>query len=402
MELPEALELAIRTSPDDRDGYAVASDWLQQQGEPQGEMAALSLAGGADAIADRIIELKTQLVPVEVGGLSPMAVEWRWGFVRGVLLSSIKDAGEPAMVRTILRAPVARFVQKLVLLGISRRVVEAVVEVAAEEPRALHCVRSLVMQVDESVATSPIDLAPLWRALPALERVTLRVAHATGALVLPHVVELTISRHERTTELLAAAQLPALRTLRCDLVGPVPPPNTWLRRAQLPALRTLSITHDQAVSLTAWRDAEIAVGLELLDLVDYAQGHEYRRRFVVDPPRVEQPAALLMMAGRRRVPPGTVIPLAAYFSIGRDAVNDLVLDGPEIARRQAELWREVYSWHVRRVGASWIFVNGHAVPEMQLRCGDELAIGQHVFRFLEGDVDQLAGELRTRFGLAGE
>jgi uncharacterized protein (TIGR02996 family) len=400
MELPDELEAAIRASPDDRAGYAVASDWLQQQGDPQGELAALSLAGDDEALADRIIELKTQLAPIEVGGLSPLTLEWRWGFVRGVLLSSIKDASEVAMLRTVLGSPLARFVQKLVLLGVSRRAIEAVVDVAREEPRALGCIRSLVMHVDESVATSPVELGPLWRALPTLERVALRVAHASGFLHLPRLVELSISRVVRATDLVAVSRLPALETLRCDLIGEVPTPDDWLDPDRLPALRTLSITHDRPVSLVAWQHARIASGLELLDLFSYAPGREYVRQFVVDTPRIAQPAGLLMMAGRRRVRPGTLIPLEGRFSIGRGAGNDLVLDGPEVGVLQAELWRpREHAWHVRQTGQAQVSVNGHTIQQLELRSGDEVAIGHHVFRFLEGDTERLAAELRIRFGL---
>jgi uncharacterized protein (TIGR02996 family) len=400
MELPDELEGAIRASPDDRAGYAVASDWLLQQGHPQGELCALSLAGEDEALADRIIELKTQLAPVDVGGLSPLTLEWRWGFVRGVLLSSIRDAGEAAMLRTVLGSPLGRFVQKLVLIGVSRRAIEAVVDVAREQPRALGCVRSLVMHVDESVATSPVELGPLWRALPTLERVALRVAHASGFLHLPRLVELSISRVVRATELIGVSRLPALRTLRCDLIGEVPLPDEWLHPDRLPALRTLSITHGRPVPFRAWQHARIAHGLELLDLFGYAPGREYERRFVVDTPRIAQPAGLLMMAGRRRVRPGTLIPLEGRFSIGRGAGNDLVLDGPDVDALHAELLRpRQHVWHVRQRGQAQLSVNGHTVQELELRSGDELAIGHHVFRFLEGDTEQLAAELRIRFGL---
>lgn len=400
MELPDELEAAIRAAPDDRAGYAVASDWLLQQGDAQGELSALSLAGDDDDLADLIIELKSRLAPVEVGGLSPLALEWRWGFIRGVMLSSIRDTGEPAMLREVLASPVARFVQKLMLLGVSRRAIEAVVEVARDEPRALGCVRSLVIHVDESNARKPIELGPLWQALPTLERVALRVDHASGSLHLPRLAELTISRHANALGLVMVSRLPALRTLRCDLFEDVALPDRWLDPARLPALRTLSITHERPLSPRTWRQAHIAKNLELFDLFSYQRGLEYRRVFVIDTPRIAQPAGLLMMAGRRRVKPGTLIPLDARFSIGRDAGNDLVLDGPELGPRQAELWRpNEHTWYVRQLGPSPVAVNGHNVGELELRSGDDLTVGHHVFRFLEGDIERLATELRTRFGL---
>jgi uncharacterized protein (TIGR02996 family) len=56
-ELPEELETAIRAAPDERDGYLVAADWLQQHGDPQGELVALSVADYEDAITDRILRM---------------------------------------------------------------------------------------------------------------------------------------------------------------------------------------------------------------------------------------------------------------------------------------------------------------------------------------------------------
>src|SRR5688572_23115268 len=47
------LEAAIAASPLDREPYSVFADWLQQQGDPRGELISLQLAG-KDAEADAL------------------------------------------------------------------------------------------------------------------------------------------------------------------------------------------------------------------------------------------------------------------------------------------------------------------------------------------------------------
>lgn len=68
MELPRGLEEAIHASPDDRDVYLVAADWLQQQGALQGELVVTDER-------DRMIAL----LPPALRGSSPFTIEWRWG-----------------------------------------------------------------------------------------------------------------------------------------------------------------------------------------------------------------------------------------------------------------------------------------------------------------------------------
>jgi uncharacterized protein (TIGR02996 family) len=50
-----ALEKAILTSPLDRDAYAVFADWLQEQGDPRGELISLQL-GNKEGAAQKLIQ----------------------------------------------------------------------------------------------------------------------------------------------------------------------------------------------------------------------------------------------------------------------------------------------------------------------------------------------------------
>lgn len=353
MELPLALEDAIRAAPDDREAYLVAADWLQDNGAFQGELVV-----GDDR------ERAIALLPPAMRGESAFSVEWRWGFVRGVLVAPLGDANEPRLLRELLASPIARFVQKLVLQGASAKLVEAIVEAAAE-PRVLRCLRTLMLFMDDSART--IDLA----RLPAtLRRLVVRGA-ATGALVQPALLELGLDRVG--ADALRGVHLPALELLHVSRPFDAEP-NRWLDPDDLPALRRLTLaTREETIDRTVWSEARITPQLDLLDIFDLAPGRPTRRFAVVDRVR-DGEAGLLEMVGPGR---GALHPMSHPIAAH---LHDLA------------------GWTVTRV-TKRVFVNGHDVMRCPLRSLDELAVGERVYRFLQGDVPALAAQLRTRYGL---
>jgi hypothetical protein len=109
------------------------------------------------------------------------------------------------------------------------------------------------------------------------------------------------------------------------------------------------------------------------------------RTFVIDR-RVPGPAALLAMVGPQR---GSLFALQSPHPLStrrRARHAELQLDG---------------EWTVRRESpAALTFVNGFDIVACPLRAHDEIAVGDAVFRFLEGaGVDEAAALLRTRYGL---
>jgi uncharacterized protein (TIGR02996 family) len=200
VELPEALEDAIRAAPDDREAYLVAGDWLQDHGLLQGELA-------VEDDRERMI----QLLPPALRGDSPFTIEWRWGFVRGVLLASMQDASEARLLGELLSSPIARFVQKLVIQGASSRLIDALF---VREPRALRCLRTLMLFGD-----GELDLGRL--SFPLL-RLVLRGLRANGELAVPSLVELAI---DRMTVRLGA--LPALELFQLGTFDALEP-DRWL------------------------------------------------------------------------------------------------------------------------------------------------------------------------------
>ncbi len=387
MELPLDLELAIQQAPDDREGYSVAADWLQQAGSPHGELVALALADDRDEIIDRVIELKHQLVPVEVRTLSPATLEWRWGFVRGIQLASIADPTEPRMLRDLLASPIARFVQKLVVDRPSRALVDAIFDAAS--PRTLRCMRTLMLFCDHGL--HPIDLAQLSAAMPNLRRLVLRNASTHGALELPRLLELGVHGVADVPRMLASSSLPALDTLQVG-GAELSDPDRSLDPARLPALRSLSLTIP-AFDPRAWLASRIAVDLVQLDHFDIVRGRPSTRTFVIDKrPRVDR-SELLVVVGRGEHRPGTVIAIDRRpFRIGRSKRSRLRLDAREVTMQHCEIDLRG-DWRVR---GGPVHVNGHWLAECRLRSMDELAIGDHVFRFLEGD---RADAVRARYGL---
>jgi uncharacterized protein (TIGR02996 family) len=354
VELPVELEDAISAAPDDREAYLVAADWLQDRGAFQGELVV-----GDDR------ERAIALLPPAIRGESAFTVEWRWGFVRGVLVASMKDANEPRLLRELLESPIARFVQKLVLQGTSARLVDALFE-AAQEPRALRCLRTLMVFMDDGAHA--IDLA---RLPPTLRRLVVRGA-ATGTLAQPDLVELALDRVG--SEVVREVSLPALEMLHISRPFDAIEPNRWLDPERLPALRRLTLaTLEETIDRRVWSESRIARQLELLDIFDLTPGRATQRFAIVDraPPG---DAGLLELVGPER---GTLHPMT-------HPIHGLL--------------QELGGWFVTRI-TKRVFVNGHDVTLCSLRSLDELAIGERVYRFLQGDVPALAAQLRTRYGL---
>jgi len=408
MMLPAELEAAIRAAPDDRAGYLVAADWLSSEGDPQGELIALSLAARSDEVGARMVQLQRELEPVDTSGeWNPVSIEWRWGFVVGVAISSSRGREEPELLRTILRAPVARFLRKLVLHDVAS---ERFVAALADEPGALASLRTLIVMAAEDVQ---IQLAPVWRHAPALERLVLRAGHQVEPFALPQLRELSILG--AYSAMINHSELPKLDTLRLRLpvsgapaVGEAALVRTRLRRpdvaARFPALRRLTIAGAELGEPDAWRDIELVQRLELCDLMSLAQGFQTQRHFVVDT-SLPGPAGLVMMSGTFGIPPGRLFPLPPdrrWFRVGRRAHMDLTLSHRTIAKGHARLHPSDGRWEVRDLSSNMgTFVNGHRIDVCPLRPGDELAFGEVEMRFVSGDIEAQTSELRARFGLGG-
>src|SRR5262249_2228304 len=82
---------------------------------------------------------------------------------------------------------------------------------------------------------------------------------------------------------------------------------------------------------------------------------------------------------RKRGPPYL---LTRRFTIGRDSNSSIVLNGVDISRTHAEIAKDGDGYVVRPHGASVVSVNGVRVSrQANLREGDDISIGDSVFRF---------------------
>ena len=337
MELPPELEEAIHAAPDDREAYLVAGDWLQDHGALQGELVVTDER-------DRMVAL----LPPALRGESAFTIEWRWGFVHGVLVTSMQDAAEPRLLAELLASPIARFVQKIVVQQASSRLVDAVLDAD------LRHVRTLMIF---SEATRPLDLSRM--RFRDLRRLVIRAPHVTGVLALPSLLELALDRVADVSHAVARMQLPQLAMLHVAHHFDPVEPNRWLDPELLPALRFLTLTRRQLVHLheRTWLDSRIATQLLQLDAFDVTLRQQTTRDFVIDRQPSCPEATVMVMVGKDR---GTV----------RDARSSYI-DAPE-------------RWRIMRVDNRRVFVSGHDVRVCALRNLDEIAVGTDVFRFLEG------------------
>lgn len=218
----ENLEAAIQRDPSAPMAYLVYGDWLQQKGDPRGELVALQ-AALAEAPASEFARLKVAeedlLAAHAAHFYGPLArfpaarrthLEWYMGFVEEIC------EGASFELEPFLSHPSARFVRAV-----------AGGTLAAPPP----CLRRFTAQQSE--------LAWVWSA-PALEE--LRVG-------LGPKVDIAQPRHERLTRLeikdsssrllqaLADAELPGLRDLRLLRVGPSVAPLLAPALARFPDVR---------------------------------------------------------------------------------------------------------------------------------------------------------------------
>ncbi len=117
----------IRSDQNNPELYALFSDWLQERGDPWGELIALQLAlearRGDTSIANRIEALRK--THNWAGGLKPsvLRVNWKWGLIHSIHFfhnyhSSRREIEEAA--EHLLALPMAVLVKKALFFGPSR------------------------------------------------------------------------------------------------------------------------------------------------------------------------------------------------------------------------------------------------------------------------------------------
>jgi uncharacterized protein (TIGR02996 family) len=262
------LEALIDDDPYDPRSYAVYADWLQEQGDPRGELIALQIEAEArgDHDAARRHRVRASITrpdledalfgPSAQRNATPVQLTWRNGFVRRITLPSITpDKAE--LLHAALAHPSARFLAELEighdLDGLDD--LQAPIGVIAWQPRP--ALRELRLGTSNTTGRASVlepigNLEYLWAAVPRLTE--LRVCGdrvGLGALELPDLQVLELDTHASSavaaTHAIAHAHWPELErlVLRCGRTA------AWhtiirelrflLARAFVPKLRHLGV-----------------------------------------------------------------------------------------------------------------------------------------------------------------
>jgi uncharacterized protein (TIGR02996 family) len=292
----EELEARLALEPDNVELYLVYGDWLQEQGDPLGELVARQAA--VAFVPDEQDHRKAAMQYLRehesylVGGLAryrqAVRIDWHMGFIWSAKLWTEVITEEELQGRVLLDwllgLPTARFLRELWLgpldhegLEQYRAMLEVLLATSRPALRSLH-----VGVVDGSLVpgsgTDGGDLRPVGRMLPELRQLEVRVGHAqlTG-LELPKLEGLALeldSATKETLEALGESGLPELARLELslsgyrletrDLVKLVP----LFDASRIPKLRQLSLrvneTGDALVELLA--SSAVLAQLEQLDL----------------------------------------------------------------------------------------------------------------------------------------
>jgi len=390
VELPEQLAESLQVNPRDRDLHLVAADWLSQHGDPHGELIALSCAPESAEIRARIAALK-----LEVGGAAgDLELDWRWGFVRGVRVGP--DGGEWAgQLTRILSSPVARFVERLEIRELPDPALDAVIAAGEIDRRGLSSMRVLELDLTR-FATLDLELVSRW--FPGLTRLTASAAELHGTLKLDHVVELRLASRTGEGVLESPLHAPKLRRLELESTAA----SDLLIASHLPELRRLEVQSFDAEPLEWLRDLECP-RLELVAAITGVRSPV--RSFLVDRyPGGPRATALLVIDGWQTLPAGLLIPVPGD-RVSLDGDPGGVDVAPTDAELPVEIIREAGAWHLALGHCDRVRFNGYEIeggkrrPTLAMRSCDELGIGHHRVRFLEGDIEELASENRRWLAL---
>jgi uncharacterized protein (TIGR02996 family) len=231
---PSELEAAILADPDSPAGYSVYADWLEQQGDPHGELINVQLARETSSdpeLATRERELLAAHANKLLGGLldyplgpaDPVEVDWRRGFVFRATVKTSYESNDGAFIyRELAARPVARFLRELCLgagCSYGGRPPDDTSILEALRDCPLPLLRSLSIDClgRELSWTHVGDLSIANESLRGLESLEIVTGRMTlGAIDLPNLRTLRLETGglpAHVLESIAAASWPALETL---------------------------------------------------------------------------------------------------------------------------------------------------------------------------------------------
>ena len=196
--------------PNDDDAWAVYGDLLSAEGDPRGEIIALSLSVEPDAEA-HVAHLIKKHEPLWLEERARRARrEYEYGFLREFVCAGSRSRAGLPMLYTLLRSSAARFLRTL-KLGFDNVSFRSIVDqIAAHPPRGL---RSLSIEVFSDIAPDD-DPHPLLSSLPHLQSLFLDTSDGTLALSHDKLETLWVMEHSPCfDQQLGQAVLPKLTSL---------------------------------------------------------------------------------------------------------------------------------------------------------------------------------------------
>lgn len=295
-----ALEQQILDNLDDDSARLVYGDWLQQQGDPLGELVVRQSSNNARVAKRLLTEHGTFFFGPAEEYVKLFKVEYRLGFIRSITLTRERklELEWPVVASWLLERPIARFVEQVQIGPIASAVqnVEAGVwnALLAHERPALRAlgIATKVTRYGEAIDLALVAHAPRLRELriegmrvqpgafahPSLERLELllesappELAAALVASSLPALRELAITTRFETVPHVWPRDAPALRVLRLALGGTPAVVETLLRDPALPRLAVLELAFvDNAAARVLLANAHRFAHLDKLVLARHA------------------------------------------------------------------------------------------------------------------------------------
>lgn len=303
------LEEAIFADPEDLDAWAVYGDWLQEHGDPRGEVVSLEVraargklssaeAKRCEQLCDEhaeawLGELLTEALEMEIDGEEVLELEEQFGFIRKAKIRTVMDYSGPhvdELFRELIQLDSFKFIHEL-RLGVNDLGGKASFDPAMQALAKLGTVKSLrrlvvgdfEMEEQELTWVRGGNCGQLWSGMPNLEYCKIR-GSAIELGVLEHakletlVIE-TAGLTKTSVASLGKCKLPRLTELEAWLGvyyrsedhgehGSVDDLWPMLEGEGVPQLRHLGLLNcdyvdDIAVALTR---APIVSQLETLDL----------------------------------------------------------------------------------------------------------------------------------------
>ena len=194
------LEEAIFADPDDLDAWAVYGDWLQEQGDPRGEVVSLEIRAARGKISSAeqqrcdalykehetgwLGELLLEAVEMQIDGDEVLDLEMQFGFIRKAKIRTAAGYVGPKvdeLFRELIQLESFKFIHEL-RLGVNDLGGNASFDPALQAIAKLGRIKSLRrlvvgdfdMEEQELTWVEGGDSGPLWAAVPNLEDCKIR------------------------------------------------------------------------------------------------------------------------------------------------------------------------------------------------------------------------------------